>query len=115
MKFLVLFHDTWEPTPEIQQAWQDWFARVGDRFIDSGNPFTGGVEVTHAGSRELSASDGVATGSRSSPPIAARLQRLCSRDARTCRASDSTKPRPCDLVTPTPREQRDSRSGSGRA
>jgi hypothetical protein len=62
MKFLVLFHDTWEPKPEIQQAWQDWFARVGDRFIDSGNPFTGGVEVTHAGSRELSASDGVATG-----------------------------------------------------
>ena len=42
MKFLVLFHDTWEPKPEIQQAWQAWFAKVGDRFVDSGNPFTGG-------------------------------------------------------------------------
>ena len=62
MKYLVLFHDTWEQTPEMMNAWQAWFAKVGDRFVDSGNPFAGGVVVTRDGSRELSAADGVATG-----------------------------------------------------
>lgn len=61
-KFLVLFHDQWEPKPEIMQAWQTWFAEVGDRFVDSGNPFQGGVEMTRAGSRVLSNGDGAATG-----------------------------------------------------
>ena len=61
-KFLLLFHDQWDPKPEIADAWQAWFARVGDRFIDSGTPFGGGVEVTRAGSRELAASDVAATG-----------------------------------------------------
>ena len=44
-KFLVLFHDQWEPKPEIMNAWQAWFAEVGDRFVDSGNPFTAGFEI----------------------------------------------------------------------
>jgi len=61
-KFLVLFHDDWEPTPSIMEAWQAWFVSVGDRFVDSGNPFSGGVEVTRGGSRELTAADGPATG-----------------------------------------------------
>jgi hypothetical protein len=61
-KFLVLFHDTWEQTPEMMNAWQAWFAKVGDRFVDSGNPFEGGVIVTRDGSRELLAADGAATG-----------------------------------------------------
>ncbi len=61
-KFLILFHDRWEPKPEIMAAWQAWFAAVGDRFIDSGNPFDGGFEVTTSGSRELALDDGAATG-----------------------------------------------------
>ena len=61
-KFLVLFHDQWEPKPEVQDAWQAWFARVGDRFIDSGTPFGTGVEVTRSGSRELAPADAAATG-----------------------------------------------------
>ena len=61
-KFLILFHDRWEPKPEIMAAWQAWFAAVGDRFVDSGNPFAAGVAVTKSGSRELAPADGTATG-----------------------------------------------------
>ena len=61
-EFLVLFHDTWVPDPTIQAAWQTWFAHVGDRFADSGNPFTGGIEVSRDGARDLAPGDGPATG-----------------------------------------------------
>ncbi len=61
-KFLVLFHDRWDPKPEVMDAWQAWFAKVGERFVDSGNPLSGGVEVTREGSRELSEEDAAATG-----------------------------------------------------
>ena len=61
-KFLVLFHDQWEQKPEIMAAWQAWFAEVGDRFVDSGNPFAAGFELTRAGSSELANGDGAATG-----------------------------------------------------
>lgn len=61
-KYLLLFHDQWEPKPEIQAAWQRWFATVGDRFVDSGNPFGAGMEVTQAGARSLTAADGAASG-----------------------------------------------------
>jgi hypothetical protein len=61
-KYLVLFHDQWDPKPEIMGAWQAWFARIGDRFIDSGTPLGTGVEVTRAGSRELAPTDAAATG-----------------------------------------------------
>jgi hypothetical protein len=61
-KYLLLFHDQWEPKPEVQAAWQSWFATVGDRFVDSGNPFGLALEVTPAGDRPLSAGDGAATG-----------------------------------------------------
>lgn len=61
-KFVILFHDRWEPKPEIMEAWQTWFAAVGDRFVDSGNPFGAGFEVSRSGSRELAPADGAATG-----------------------------------------------------
>lgn len=61
-KYLVLFHDSWEPTPEIMAAWAAWFAKVGDRLVDSGNPLGNGVEVTKMGSRELTVESGAATG-----------------------------------------------------
>jgi hypothetical protein len=61
-KYLLLFHDQWDPKPEIQTAWQSWFATVGDRFVDSGNPFGQGLEVTATGNRQLAAADGAATG-----------------------------------------------------
>lgn len=61
-KFLVLFHDQWEQKPEVMQAWQAWFAEVGDRFVDSGNPLSAGYELTRDGSHELANGDGAATG-----------------------------------------------------
>ena len=61
-KFLVLFHDQWEQKPEIMEAWQAWFVEVGDRFVDSGNPFSAGFELTRGGSHELTGGDGAATG-----------------------------------------------------
>ena len=61
-KFLILFHDQWQPDPEIMAAWQKWFAEVGDRFVDSGNPFGGGVEVSRSDSRPLGPADTPATG-----------------------------------------------------
>lgn len=61
-KYLLLFHDDWDPKPEVMDAWQAWFARVGDRFIDSGTPLRTGTEVTRAGSRDLTPADVAATG-----------------------------------------------------
>ena len=52
-KYMVLNYGFEEPTPEVAQAWMAWFAGVGDRMVDSGNPFRMGREVTNTGSREL--------------------------------------------------------------
>ncbi len=61
-KFVLLYHGYAEPTPEIRAAWQSWFAKVGDRFVDSGNPLAGCLEVTQTGRRDLSPDQGAATG-----------------------------------------------------
>jgi hypothetical protein len=62
-KYMLLFHDTWDPTAENMAAWQTWFAAVGDRFVDSGNPFASGFEITRAGISDLApGSDATATG-----------------------------------------------------
>ncbi len=61
-KFVLLYHGYMEPTPEVMDAWQGWFAKVGDRFVDSGNPLGNCLEVTTTGSRELSPDEGAATG-----------------------------------------------------
>ena len=45
-KFMFLYKGFVTPTPEIGQAWMEWFGQVGDKMTDSGNPMTSGVEVT---------------------------------------------------------------------
>ena len=45
-KFMFLYRGYITPTPEIGQAWMDWFASVGDRMVDSGNSMSRGAEVT---------------------------------------------------------------------
>ncbi len=52
-KFLFLYKGYMTPTPEIGQAWMDWFASVGDAMVDSGNPMSAGVEVTNDGVTDL--------------------------------------------------------------
>jgi hypothetical protein len=61
-KFLMLHYGFEEPTPEVMAAWQGWFASVGDRFLDIGNPLGNCLEVTRTGTRELSPDMGAATG-----------------------------------------------------
>ena len=50
------------PTPEVQKAWMNWFAAIGDNFIDSGNPLGNGMIVTKTETKALSAEMDPATG-----------------------------------------------------
>jgi len=52
-KFMFLNYGFEEPTPEVITAWREWFASVGDRIVDSGNPFSAGREVTKTDVRDL--------------------------------------------------------------
>jgi hypothetical protein len=61
-KFVMLSYGSLEPTPEGMAAWRSWFASIGDRIVDSGNPLANGVVVTPRGSRPLSSDDDPATG-----------------------------------------------------
>jgi hypothetical protein len=61
-KFVLLYHGGTERTPEVMDAWQRWFDKVGERFVDSGNPLGACLEVTPTGSRDISADQGAATG-----------------------------------------------------
>ena len=45
-KDLILFHDEWEQKPDVMNAWQEWFASVGDHLVDSGNPLGAAIGVT---------------------------------------------------------------------
>ena len=61
-KYLLLYYGYEEPTADTMAAWQSWFAKIGDRIVDSGNPLGNCVEVTKSGARELSPDMGAATG-----------------------------------------------------
>ena len=61
-KYLILFHDQWAKEPATMEAWQSWFASVGDRLVDSGNPLGDGLEVTTSGAKALTREAGSATG-----------------------------------------------------
>ncbi len=61
-KFILLYKGFEQPTPEIGQAWMDWFASIADRTVDSGQPFSSGVEVTAQGVNELAMDREVLTG-----------------------------------------------------
>ncbi|MCH7573626.1 MAG: hypothetical protein IIA59_00720 [Candidatus Marinimicrobia bacterium] len=52
-KFLFLYYGFVTPTEEIGAAWGKWFEAVGDKFVDTGNPFGYGREITKSGTKEL--------------------------------------------------------------
>jgi hypothetical protein len=52
-KFVILTVGYKPPTPEIMAAWGKWFESIGDRTIDSGNPFGAAREITHDGTKDL--------------------------------------------------------------
>jgi len=52
--FILLTYGFETPTPEIMQAWGDWFSSIQDKIVDSGGPSGGGREITKAGTTDLS-------------------------------------------------------------
>ena len=62
-EFVFLFYGYSEPTPEVMEAWNRWFASIDPEVVvDGGNPLGNGREVTPSGARALSAEMGPATG-----------------------------------------------------
>ena len=61
-KFVFLYYGFEPPTQEIKDAWSNWFASIGDKLVDSGNPFGSGREITHNGTKKLSMDNGAITG-----------------------------------------------------
>ena len=54
MKKFVIFHYGFEmPTQEIMNAWNKWFASIGDKIVDPGSPLGPGKEISHSGTKEL--------------------------------------------------------------
>ena len=52
-KFVLLHYGFEKPTPEIMAAWGKWFSAMKDNIIDMGGHFSGGREITKAGTRNL--------------------------------------------------------------
>lgn len=52
-KFVLLYVGMWEQTPEVMSGWSKWFEVLGDRVVDSGNPFGPGKEITKTGTKDL--------------------------------------------------------------
>lgn len=52
-KFLIFAYGFETPTQEIMDAWGKWFASIGDKMVDPGNPLGPGREITRTGTKEL--------------------------------------------------------------
>ena len=63
-KFVLLYTGTRDqaPTDESIAAWGEWFASIGDKLVDAGNPFGQGREVSTGNTTELSPSATGVTG-----------------------------------------------------
>jgi hypothetical protein len=53
-KFVFLYQGQGEAITDSMKAWGDWFARVGEHMVDSGNPFGAGRQITPDGVSDLS-------------------------------------------------------------
>ena len=52
-KFILLHYGFEKPTPDIMTAWGRWFEAVKDNIIDTGGHFSGGQEISKAGTKDL--------------------------------------------------------------
>ena len=50
---MLLYVGMWEHTPEVMNSWGKWFEVLGERVVDSGNPFGPGKEVTKTATQDL--------------------------------------------------------------
>jgi len=54
MKKFVLLHCGYEePTQEVMDNWNSWFASIADKIADMGSPLGPGREVSRTGTKEL--------------------------------------------------------------
>jgi hypothetical protein len=54
MKKFVLLHSGYEePTQEVMDAWNSWFASIADKTADIGSPLGPGREISRTGTKEL--------------------------------------------------------------
>jgi len=54
MKKFVLLHCGYEePTQEVMDAWNGWFASIADKIADMGSPLGPGREISRTGTKEL--------------------------------------------------------------
>ena len=63
-KFVLLYTGTRDqaPTEESTAAWGEWFASLGDKVVDAGNPFGEGREVSAGNTADLAPSTSGVTG-----------------------------------------------------
>jgi hypothetical protein len=52
-KFVLLHYGFEKPTPQIMAAWGKWFESIKDNIVDMGGHFTGGREISKAGTKNL--------------------------------------------------------------
>lgn len=52
-KFILLYIGAAEPTQDTMNSWTKWFEVLGDRVVDSGNPFGPGKEFTKTDTKDL--------------------------------------------------------------
>jgi len=63
MKKFVIFHYGFEtPTQQIMDAWNKWFASIGDKIVDPGSPLGPGREISRSGTKDLPMGSGSLTG-----------------------------------------------------
>ena len=56
-KYVFIYYGYDTSSPDLEQAWHDWFTLRADHFVDPGNPFGPGREVTRTAATDLSADD----------------------------------------------------------
>ena len=61
-KFVLICHDYETSTPELLEAWSNWFQRRALSFADAGNTFGPGRQITNEATTELCLSCNPASG-----------------------------------------------------
>lgn len=61
-KFVFLYYGQSEPTDDVMAAWHEWFESIGEKIVDSGNPFGPGREVVGGTGSDITPAMAPATG-----------------------------------------------------
>jgi hypothetical protein len=61
-KFVFIYHGYAQQDQGNMDAWMAWFATIGDKMVDGGNPFGDAMEVTPSGAKALAQDKNTASG-----------------------------------------------------